>query len=381
LQTVAKEMGTALRAMQGRQALFAQEQKLEAIVDSTTDAIIQVGPDLQVRHFNPAAERLTGHLTEDALTRSCGDVLGCRSGEQGSGCKGACPFAQVLSSREAIPYAEIEVVSGGERRYLAAGISALNPGRDLEAAAVGILRDVSKQKQIEQLKDDFLITVSHQLRTPVALLRGYVDTLLHLELSEQEQKNCIGGIADTASRLEHLVGQILDVTRIEEGRFELHREPTRVVDVLREAINTVPHIAYRSRIWTELAPNLPPIHVDPKRLEEVIINLLDNSFKYSPPTGQVVIRATESTGEDGRREVMVQVMDEGISVPAEEQATVFRKFQRGSNAHNLQPAGTGLGLFICRSIIEAHGGRITLSSNPGSGTCVTFWVPAVEEEC
>ena len=378
LQTIGKEMGTALRAMQGRQALLAQEQKLEAIVDSTTDLIIQVGPDLQVRHFNPAAERLTGHRSEDALARSCADVLGCKSEPASSGCKGECPFAHVLATQVPIPYAEIEVVRRGERRYLAASVAPLNPGRGQEAAAVGILRDMSKQKQIEQLKDGFLITVSHQLRTPVALLRGYVDTLLHLKLSKQEQMNCITGIGDTASRLEHLVGQILDVTRIEDGRFDLHREPVRVVDIVRQAINALPHTAFRSRIWTELEPDLPLIYVDPQRFEEVITNLLDNSFKYSSLTGPVIIRAARRANSGERLEVMVQVTDEGIGIPLEEQASVFQKFQRGSNAHNLQSTGTGLGLFICRSIVEAHGGRIYLSSTLDSGTSVTLWLPAIE---
>ncbi|MDQ6694756.1 MAG: ATP-binding protein [Chloroflexota bacterium] len=398
LQTAAKEMGTALRAMQGRRELLIQEQKLEAIVDSTTDAIIQVGPDLQVRHFNPAAEQITGYLAGYALAHSCGEVLGCEAGAEGIGCKGACPFAQVLLTREPVLHAEIEVESGGTRRYLAASVAHLahdltpsnlndQAGGEVEAAAVGILRDMSKQKQIEQLKDDFLITVSHQLRTPVALLRGYVDTLQHLELSPHEQRNYIKGIATTASRLESLVGQILDVTRIGEGRLDLHREPVRVVDVLREAMSAIPHTGYRSRIWTELEPNLPTMYADPERLKEVVINLLDNSLKYSPPTGQVVIRASASMGDDGRSEVMLQVMDEGIGISPEDHATLFQKFHRGSNSDRLQvqgaapghSSGAGLGLFICRSIIEAHGGRISLLSTPGSGTVATFWVPAAIE--
>ena len=285
----------------------------------------------------------------------------------------------MLVTGEAIPYAEIELQRAGEKRYLTASVAVLNSGADAPPEAVGILRDMSRQKQIEQLKDDFLVTASHQLRTPVALLRGYVDTLRHLELSPEEQSKFINGIADTATRLEHLVGQVLDVTRIAHGHLDLEMEPVRLVDVLRGSINSIPQGSHRSRIWIDLAPELPLIQADLYRLEEVVINLLDNALEYSPATGQVVIRAVESVSDTGSKEVMVQVMDEGIGIPAEDQALVFEKFRRGSNVQSLHAPGTGLGLFICRSIIEAHGGRIALTSTLNTGTCVTFWVKAAQK--
>ncbi len=371
LHTVAKEMGTALVAMAGRQALREQEQKLEAIVAGTTDAIIQVGPDRRVRDFNPAAEWLLGWTAGAALGRACQEVLGCGSH---SGCGGDCPFAQVLTTHEPIPNVELVVGEQGQPRHVAASVAALNLGTATASAAVAILRDVSKQKQVEHMKADFLTTVSHQLRTPLALLRGYTDTLRHLELSPQEQQACIGGIAETTTRLEHLIVDILDVTQIEEGRMELHREPVRLVDVVRMAITALPQATYRSRVWSELGPDLPLLDADPQRLEQVLINLLENALKYSPPTGQVILRATHV----GQR-VRVQVLDEGIGIPAEDQETIFGKFQRAGNARRLQLPGTGLGLFICRSIIEAHGGRIMLASAPGSGTCVSFWLPVAME--
>jgi PAS domain S-box-containing protein len=378
LQTVSKEMGTALLAMEGRQALLAQEQKLEAIVDSTTDGIIQVGSDLRVRDFNPAAEHLTAHTADQAIARSCSQVLGCGDGQSGSqeGCGGNCPFARVLNEHEPIPYAEIVISASGERRYLAASVAELDLGKETGVAAVGILRDVSKQKQIEHMKDDFLASVSHQLRTPLALLRGYVDTLQHLQLSPQEQKGCVDGISTTTARLEHLVRQLLDVTRIEDGRLDLQVEPVRLVDVARNAINALPHTAYKSRIWTELAPDLPLLRADQGKLEEVLINLLDNACKYSPPTGQVVVRASATAPADGSVRVLVQVLDEGIGIPPEDQQAVFEKFHRAENARVMHAPGTGLGLFICKSIVEGHGGRMVISSSPGEGTCVQFWIPA-----
>ncbi|HET7081026.1 MAG TPA: ATP-binding protein [Chloroflexia bacterium] len=367
LHTVAREMGTALRAMMGRQALLAQEQKLEAIVMGTTDAIIQVAPGGRVQDFNRAAELLTGYTTADALDQSCAEVLSCADG---AGCGGACPFAQVLASREPIPYAELLVRAPHGPRHVAASVAALDLDPHDAPAAVAILRDMTEQKQIEQMKSDFLITVSHQLRTPLALLRGYSETLRHLDLTPREQSTCVTGIAEATERLARLVEQILDVTRIEDGRLELHREPVRLVDVVRRAITGLPYTAYRSRVWAEVAPDLPLLAADPQRLEQVVLNLLDNALKYSSPAGPVLVRARAGAGY-----VELQVRDEGIGVPAADQAGLFTKFQRAENARRLQVPGTGLGLFICRSIVEAHGGRISLESTPGAGTCVTCRLP------
>ncbi|MDQ6748296.1 MAG: ATP-binding protein, partial [Candidatus Dormibacteraeota bacterium] len=196
------------------------------------------------------------------------------------------------------------------------------------------------------------------------------DTLLHLDLSPQEQQTCVEGIAGTTERLAHLVQQILEVTRIEDGRLELHCEPVRLVDVIRRAITGLPRAAHPSRIRAELAPGLPPVWADPQRLEEVVINVLDNALKYSPPSAPVQIQACA----DGAT-VRVEIQDWGIGIPPEEHEFLFRKFQRAANARQLQIPGTGLGLFICRSIIEAHGGRIALESAPARGTRIAIWLP------
>jgi K+-sensing histidine kinase KdpD len=170
--------------------------------------------------------------------------------------------------------------------------------------------------------------------------------------------------------MEHLVAQVLEVTRIEDGRLELQREPVRLVDVVRAALTALPQTAYRSRIWAELAPDLPPIYGDPQRLEQVLINLLDNALKYSPPSGQVLIRA-QPAGDA----VRVQVLDEGMGIPEPERAAIFDKFQRASNVRHSHIPGNGLGLFICRSIIAAHGGEIAVEAPAGAGTCITFTLP------
>jgi signal transduction histidine kinase len=373
LNTVAKEMGTAIQAMIARQALIAKEQNLEAIITGTTDAVIQVGVGRLICDFNPAAERLTGYQATAVLNRSCNEVLHCAETE-GSGCGGSCIFATVINSGEPIPYTELLLAGPYGPTHVAASVAALQ-ATSSTVAAVAILRDISKQKQIEQMKSDFTAMVSHELRTPLALLRGYSDTLRHLKLSEQEQQYCIGGIATTTTRLEQLVEQILDVSRIEAGRMVLEHETISLENIISQTLNSLLQPHERSRINIELAEGLPLIKADVLRLEQVLMNLLDNALKYSPAASQIVIRARRVG-----HEVQVEVCDEGIGVPLAEQAGLFNKFQRASNARQLQLPGTGLGLFICRSIIEAHGGRIKLTSEPGQGSCITLWLPKATEE-
>lgn len=369
LNTVAKEMGAAIQATATRQALFAKEQNLEAIINGTTDAIIQVGLDRLVSGFNPAAEQLTGYPASLVTGWSCAQLFGCA---EGSGCGEACLFGKTLESAKPIPYTELRIAGRNGERHVAASFAPLEVNSATPPRAVAILRDITQQKQIEQMQTDFTAMISHELRTPLALLRGYTETLQHLTLSPQEQDYCLNGIATTTSQLQKLVEQVLVVSRIEAGRISLECEPLDVHDIIRQTLKSLPASA-SARIQLELAPDLPPLLADATRLEQVLLNLLENALKYSAADSQIIFSATPAG-----RQVQLQVMDEGIGVPPEEVETLFNKFERASNARQLQLPGTGLGLFICRNIVEAHGGRIKMVSNLGKGSCVTFWLPAAE---
>lgn len=371
LNTVTKEMGTAIQAMIARQTLWAKEQNLEAIVNGTTDAIIQVDLDQHIRDFNPAAEQLTSYSATEVLGQPCSQILSCTID---SGCGGSCIFAKVIKSGEPLPYLEMKLATKYGPRTVAASVAALvEENRKIphtQAAAVAILRDVTRQKQIEQMKSDFTAMVSHELRTPLALLRGYSDTLQHLKLSAQEQELCVMGIADTTNRLEHLVEQILDVSQIEAGRLVLNYTSVDLTKLIQHNVNSLPYSEQRERIKLELAPNLPLIQADSLRLEQVLSNLLDNALKYSPSPSPITVQAAEVSGQ-----IELQIQDAGMGVPDGELSLLFNKFQRASNARHQQLPGTGLGLFICRNIIEAHGGRISFSSDAGKGSCVKVYLP------
>lgn len=245
----------------------------------------------------------------------------------------------------------------------------------LEPAAIVVHQDVTALKAAEQLKDEFISIAAHELRTPLAVLTGFVQTLLNQtargkgpQLSEWQQKS-LQSIDLATDRLVDLAEDLLDVTRVQAGRLELQREPTDLVALARRVLA-------RRQLTTErhalaLVTTLPHlvVHADPRRMEQVLSNLIGNAIKYSPEGGaiEVTIGAEHET-----REALLSVRDQGIGIPPHEQAQIFERFARADNTQAYGIRGTGLGLYLCRELVEAHGGRIWLESTEGQGS--TFFV-------
>ena len=249
------------------------------------------------------------------------------------------------------------------------------PAEQAEPVAIVVHQDVTALKAAEQLKDEFISIAAHELRTPLAILTGFVQTLLNQtargkgpQLAEWQQQS-LQGIDLATDRLVDLAEDLLDVTRVQAGRLELQREPTDLVSLARR-------VQARRQLTTErhtltLVTALPRLVVqaDPRRIEQVLSNLIGNAIKYSPEGGaiEVTIGAEHET-----HEALLSVRDQGIGIPLHEQAQVFGRFARAGNAQAYGIRGTGLGLYLCRELVEAHGGHIWLESTEGQGS--TFFV-------
>ncbi len=252
---------------------------------------------------------------------------------------------------------------------------ASHPDERAEPAAIVVHQDVTALKEAEQLKDEFIGMVAHELRTPLAILKGFVQTLLTQTargkgpaLAAWQQKS-LQGIDLATAHLIDLAEDLLDVTRVQAGRLELQREPTDLVALARRVLA-------RRQLTTErhtltLVTTLPHLvlYVDPRRMEQVLANLIGNAIKYSPEGGaiEMTIRAEQET-----HEALLSVRDQGIGIPPHEQAQVFGRFARAGNAQAYGIRGTGLGLYLCRELVEQHGGRIWFESAEGQGS--TFFV-------
>jgi two-component system phosphate regulon sensor histidine kinase PhoR len=369
------DIGVALRSAQLRDALRRERRELTAIVDGATDSIVQVDAGCAVVRINGAAERLLGITANDAIGRTCGSVLGCE--DAGAHADGACPFAEVLATGVPITSRESAVRGAQGLTVRVAGGYSRTRGTATESArATAIVRDISAAKALEELKAGFVATVSHELRTPLALIQGYADTLLHLELDEQAKRSYVERIHQVTGRLSTLVGDILDVTHLDADPLVLERSPVQLGALAARLRGDLWITGGADRLRIDLPADLPPLEVDPRRISQVLENLVSNALKYAPPETPVTIGARVEGAW-----LVVWVDDLGIGVPEEDRRLVFEPFHRARNVRESNVPGTGLGLHISRRLVEAHGGTIWLDARQdgATGTRATLTLPLLPE--
>jgi PAS domain S-box-containing protein len=367
------ELAVAFRGAQLRETLDRERHELTAIVDGATDAIIQVDEACRVVRINPAARQLLGPRADGSVGRRCSDVLRCA--QAGAHAEEACPLAEVIQSGQPIGYREAAVLdASGAVICVAGGYSraASEPGGPVRATA--ILRDISAVRALEQLRETFVATVSHELRTPLALIRGYTDTLLHLALAPGEQRQYLERIDQATQRLTTLVTEILDIAHLQADPLILQRAPTPFASLVARLRGDLAATGQDGRLATDLTDDLPLLDIDAARVGQVLENLVANALKYAPSGSLITIGASASTDW-----LTATVDDEGAGIPESDRALVLEPFHRAGNARESSIQGTGLGLYICRRLVEAHGGKLWLGDRPDgrAGARVSFTLPVV----
>jgi len=374
-QLARHELAAAFAGARLREALERERHELGAVVDGATDVIIQVDEARRVVRLNPAGERTLGIEAADAIGRSCADVLGCAiAGGHG---EDHCPLAEVIASSDAIGYRETAIRGAqGAPIVIAGGYSRAPSPPSGPIRATAILRDISAVRALEQLREGFVATVSHELRTPLALVRGYAETILHFELPAEEQREYVERIHGVTSRLGSLVDQILDITHLDADPLILERAPVAFAALVARLRGDLALSGADARLVTDLPADLPPIEVDIVRIGRVLENLVGNALKYAPSPTPIVVAATV----DGDW-LLATIDDEGVGVPEAERSLVLEPFHRAWNVRESRIPGTGLGLYICRRLVEAHGGRLSIGDRPDgrAGTRVGFSLPLLAD--
>jgi signal transduction histidine kinase len=245
----------------------------------------------------------------------------------------------------------------------------LAPVADEQARPLGhmfVVREVTAEREAEQLKSDLVATVSHELRTPLASIVGFAELLVDRDADKEKRERYATTIQGEAKRLTMLINDFLDLQKIEEGQFTLTLAPFDLAAVLREQVNL---FSGQSRVHhVELSDSNGGLTLvgEQDRVAQVVGNLISNAIKYSPAGGPVLVAAEATNGA-----VRVSVGDRGLGIPADQQQMLFTKFFRVDSSDTREIGGTGLGLALCREIVEAHGGRIGFDSSEGEGS--TFW--------
>jgi signal transduction histidine kinase len=233
-------------------------------------------------------------------------------------------------------------------------------------------RDMTERRRIERFREEYIHAVSHDLRTPLSVV-GMQAELLEQALSSAGLQSpgafrSVAAIRRAFERMNAMIQELVDSARLESGQLELHRlELPAFVDDLLETSGTMAQV---DRVRVQIEKSLPPVDADPERLARILLNLLNNALKYSPGESPVVV---EALTEDGF--VKVCVMDEGVGIAPEDLPHVFDRFYRAAKTRGTE--GLGFGLYISRMMIEAHGGRIWVNSEPGKGSKFSFTLPSV----
>ncbi len=237
---------------------------------------------------------------------------------------------------------------------------------------VHIVHDLTERKEIERLKDEFVSMVSHELRTPLHHIKGFATTLLQtdVEWDADTQRDFLESINHEADRLATLVEKILHLSRLEAGQLPMDKDWYSIDDLIDGALTRRRSLTTGRQADLDLAPDLPPLFVDGREIETVLINLLDNARKYSDPDARITLGVEQLDGQ-----VVFCVADQGQGIPEEHLNSIFDHFYR-VDEQKRDSIGTGLGLSICRRIVETHGGRIWVESTPGIGSRFSFSLPS-----
>jgi two-component system, OmpR family, phosphate regulon sensor histidine kinase PhoR len=274
---------------------------------------------------------------------------------------------------------ELEMDKDGQRVSMEAVLSSLEDEAGRVVQVVTVLHDITRQKEISQMKNDFVSHVSHELKTPLASINAYAEMLVDGEAQDEETlKQFCTVIQGQAQRLSRLIEDILNISRIESGLIKVSRDNHSLAMVIRDAAAMITSYAQEKNITvTAPAPILyDQVYIDRDMISQVVINLLSNAVKYTPAGGQVTI-ASELNETDGQ--ITVTVTDTGVGIPAEAIDHVFDKFYR-VEANNKYAKGTGLGLNLVKQIVETvHGGNVFVTSTPGRGSTFGFVLPLSKE--
>jgi PAS domain S-box-containing protein len=357
----------------GLQLQLTQRRKnsVEAILNSIRDVVIVTDDRDRIILANAAAEKLFGFEFDPLQPQAMEEAV---SSSELVGVVSKCRTSKTAHVRHELIFEKCEQPASYDTV-----LSCVEDDKGNILQVVAVLHDITREKEISQMKNDFVSHVSHELKTPLASINAYAEMLVDGEAEDTEtiQQFC-GVIQGQAQRLSRLIDDILNISRIESGLVKVSKETHSLALVIRDSVEMITSYAQEKNITVHSPASIlyDQVNIDRDMISQVVINLLSNAVKYTPANGEITVRADLNEIEG---QVTVTISDTGVGIPAEDVDHVFDKFYR-VKANNKYAKGTGLGLNLVKQIVETvHGGSVFVTSTAGEGSTFGFVLPLSKE--
>lgn len=376
LETLADQLGAQLDVALAHLRHDEQQQRLETIIEQLPEAISIANSRGQIIRFNHVAEELWGHPPQPASLEQVPEVYGLHTPEGRLLAWQETPMVRALQRDEqSVGYELLIRRPDGSEAPILSNCTSLHDSNGKLLGSAEVFQDISRLKELDHLKDDFINTVSHELRTPTTTIRGGALTLLRRgdRLDETTKRQLLNDMAEEAERLHILVEDLLSLTRIQAG-MRLTTEPVIPARFVNRMILELGGRISGHTLTVNVPENLPIIEADLFCLEHIFRDLLENAVKFSPHGERIEIEA-----EPDEDSVVFSIKDRGSGIPAKDLDHLFEPFYRSKDVINSGAQGAGLGLTVCKRLVEMQGGRIWAASRPNGGAVICFTVPSVVE--